>query len=277
MLDFPEFAALMPLALTMAAAGALTGVLAGLFGIGGGAILVPILMEFLRIQGVATEYQAHIAVGTSLAIIIPTSIRSFRSHLDHGAPDVDLLKAWAILVPVGVIAASFIAASVSGDVLKGVFAVVALLIAVKMLFNRKSWSLGHDLPKNPTRGAVGFGIGFVSTFMGIGGGNLNNVFMTSFGRPIHQAVATSAGLGVLISIPGAIGYIIAGWGIEGLPPMSLGYVNLLALLLITPVSILTAPLGVQLAHALTKRNMEIAFGVFLLIVAARFLWSIFAG
>ncbi len=260
--------------LSMAAAGGVTGILAGLFGIGGGAVLVPILIEFLNFQGVAPQVQAHIAVGTSLAIIIPTSIRSFRAHQKRGAPDEALLRNWVFMVPLGVIIASFIVAFVSGEVLKLVFAVVALLIAVKMLFNRAKWSLGEDLPGQPVKGGVGFFIGFISTFMGIGGGNLNNVFMTSYGRPIHQAVATSAGLGALIAIPGALTYVVNGWGNPDLPPFSFGYINLLAFILIMPISMLVAPVGVKLAHGLSKRQMEIAFGVFLIIVSARFFYSV---
>ncbi len=260
--------------LSMAAAGGVTGILAGLFGIGGGAILVPILMEFLNFQNVEPSVQAHIAVGTSLAIIIPTSIRSFRAHQKRGAPDEALLRNWVIMVPLGVVIASFIVAFVSGEVLKTVFAVVALLIAIKMLFNRAKWSLGEDLPPQPIKGGVGFFIGFISTFMGIGGGNLNNVFMTSYGRPIHQAVATSAGLGVLISVPAAITYVVTGWGNPDLPPFSFGYINLLAFILIMPISMLVAPLGVKMAHGLSKRHMEIAFGVFLILVSARFFYSV---
>lgn len=261
--------------LSMALAGGVTGILAGLFGIGGGAVLVPILIEFLNYQGVDPAVQAHIAVGTSLAIIIPTSIRSFRTHQARGAPDITLLRNWLYLVPAGVVVASFIVAFASGEVLKIIFAVVALLIAIKMLFNRESWKLGPDLPPQPVKGGVGFFIGFISTFMGIGGGNLNNVFMTAYGRPIHQAVATSAGLGVLIAIPGTITYVINGWGNPALPPLSFGYINLIAFILIMPISMSIAPLGAKLAHGLTKRQMELAFGVFLIIVSARFFTSVF--
>lgn len=275
MLSSLDIGTLVVMAATMAIAGGLTGILAGLFGIGGGAVLVPILIEFLSYQGVDPSVQAHIAVGTSLAIIVPTSIRSYQAHKARGAPDVELLRNWLYFVPFGVVIASFIVAFASGEVLKVVFAVVALLIAVKMLFNRESWSLGSDLPAQPAKGGVGFFIGFISTFMGIGGGNLNNVFMTAFGRPIHQAVATSAGLGVLIAVPGAVSYVINGWGNPALPPLSFGYINLIAFALIMPISMYVAPIGARLAHGLTKRQMELAFGVFLILVSARFFASVF--
>ena len=261
--------------LGMALAGSVAGVLAGLFGIGGGAVLVPILVEFLGFLGVPESVRTHMAVGTSLAIIVPTSFRSYRAHAARGAPDKELLKSWAIWVPVGVLLAGVFVAGVSGAVLRLIFAVVAILIAIKMLFNRESWSVADDLPKQPWRSGAGFGIGFISTFMGIGGGNLNNVFMTSFGRGIHQAVATSAGLGILIAIPGVVTYIVIGLGNPDLPPLSVGYVNLIALVAIMPLTMLCAPLGVRLAHGLSKRQMEILFGVFLLLVAARFITSSF--
>ncbi|WP_424971782.1 sulfite exporter TauE/SafE family protein [Dinoroseobacter sp. S76] len=263
------------MALGMALAGSVAGVLAGLFGIGGGAVLVPILVEFLGFLGVPESVRTHMAVGTSLAIIVPTSIRSYRAHAARGAPDRDLLRAWALWVPVGVLVAGLFVAGVSGAALRMIFAGVAILIALKMLLNRESWTIAADLPPQPWRSGAGFGIGFVSTFMGIGGGNLNNVFMTSFGRTIHQAVATSAGLGVLIAIPGVLTYVLIGLGHPDLPPLSLGYVNLIALLAIMPVTMLCAPLGVRLAHGLSKRQMEILFGVFLLAVAARFISSAF--
>ncbi len=255
------------------AAGGLSGFLAGLFGIGGGAILVPILAESFAALGVAPTVQAHLAIGTSLAIIILTAIRSYAAHRARGAPDAALLKSWLVATPLGVIVASSLVALVSGGTLKLIFAIVALLLALKMLFNRASWTLASDLPPEPWRRGVGFLIGFVSTFMGIGGGNLNNLFMTTYGRTIHQAVATSAGLGLLIAIPGTLGYVWAGWGRPELPPLSLGYINLLAVALVTPTAVLTAPYGAKLAHGLSKRQLEVAFGVFLITVAARFLWS----
>ena len=258
------------MAALMAGAGALSGVLAGLFGIGGGAVLVPILVEFLGFMGVEQAVRVQVAIGTSLAIIVPTSIRSFLAHQKRGAPDTALLKSWRLVVPVGVLAASFVVAFVSGGVLKLVFALVALAIAGKMLFGGAAWQVAPDLPRQPWRGGSGFVIGFVSTFMGIGGGNLNNVLMTSCGRSIHQAVATSAGLGVLIAVPGCVAYIVLGWGNPALPPFSLGYVNLLAVVVVAPLTMAVAPMGVRIAHSLSKRRMEILYGAFLTLVAVRF-------
>ena len=188
--------------------------------------------------------------------------------------DEALLKSWWVPLPIGAILASVAVAYVSGDMLKGVFAVVCTLIACKMLFGRDNWRIGNEIPGNPVRAVVGGVIGFLSTLMGIGGGVLNNTFMTAYGRPIHQAVATSAGVGMFIAIPGMLGYIWAGWGKVGLPPFSTGYVNWVAFALILPVTLLVTPWGVKLAHALPKRQLEVALGVYLLFVAVRFGWAL---
>lgn len=265
-----DWAELIGLALALVASGAIAGVLAGIFGIGGGAVLVPVLYQFLTILGVEEAVRMHLSVATSLGIIVPTSIRSFMAHRRRGAVDLDLLRSWLIPVPAGVFAASVVAAFVSGQSLKGIFAVIAVLVGLRMLLNRESWKLGTDIPGNPVRALCGALIGFLSALMGIGGGVMNNTFMTLFNRPIHQAVATSSGTGILISVPGVIGMIFAGWGVESLPMFSFGYVNLLGVALVIPVTIFCAPIGVRIAHALPKRTLEVSFGIFLLIVAARF-------
>ncbi len=265
---------MLALGATLAASGAVAGFLAGVFGIGGGAVLVPTLYQFLTLFGVDPAVCMHISIATSLGIVVPTSIRSFMAHRARGAVDIALLRSWVIPVPAGAIIASFVAAYVSGAELKGIFAFVALAIAIRMLFNRESWRIGDEIPGNPVRAICGALMGFFSTMMGVGGGVMNNTFMTLFGRPIHQAVATSSGVGILISIPGTIGLIIAGWGESGLPPFSFGYINLLGVALVIPVTFFAAPLGVRVAHALPKRVLEICFGLFLLTVSARFAWSL---
>jgi Predicted permeases len=270
----PEMSELAWLALALAGAGAAAGFLAGLFGIGGGAILVPVLYHAFGPLGVDEAVRMHLSVGTSIAIIVPTSLRSYLSHHARGAVDNALLKRWIVAVPAGVALASMIAASISSAELRAIFAVLATVVGLRMLLNRETWRLGTDLPGEPWRFLVGAFIGLISALMGIGGGVLNNTFMTLFGRPVHQAVATSAGVGVLISIPGLIGYVWAGWGAPGLPPFSTGFVNWAAVLVIVPVTILFAPLGVRLAHALGKRQMETVFGIFILAVAARFILSL---
>jgi uncharacterized membrane protein YfcA len=272
-LDLPV-GELVTFALAIAASGVVSGLLAGIFGIGGGAVLVPVFYQVFQMLGVDEAVIMHLAVGSSLAIIIPTSIRSFTGHKAKGAVDMALLRKFMIPVPIGVILASVTAAYISSEGLRTVFAVIMFAVAFRMLFNRDSWRLGTDIPGNPTISIVGTVIGYLSTLMGIGGGVLNNTFMTLFGRPIHQAVATSSGVGVLIAIPGTIGYIWAGWGNPLLPLASTGFINWIAVALIIPIAMIVTPYGVNIAHALSKRKLEIGFGLFCVFVAVRFLLSL---
>lgn len=265
------------------AAGAVTGLLAGVFGVGGGAVAVPILYELFRFLNVPDEVRMPLCVGTSLAIIIPTSIRSFNAHRAKGAVDMTILRVWAVPVVVGVAMGSVVARFAPADLFKAVFVAVAGISAVRLLFGKDSWRLGLDMPAKPIMVVYGWVIGVLSALMGIGGGQLSNLFMTFYNRPIHQAVATSSGLGILISIPGAIGYVYAGWPhmadypgvIAFQPPLALGYVSLLGFLLFIPTSTWMAPVGARLAHRLSKRRLEVAFGLFLLTVCARFAVSLF--
>ena len=271
----PPFSALLPSLAALVASGLIAGFLAGLFGIGGGAILVPVFYQMLGALGVDESVRMHVSVGTSLAIIVPTSLRSFQAHYRRGAVDMDLLRSYLVPVPIGVIAASLIAAYLSSANLRIIFAVLVLVIAAKLLFAKDNWKLGSGVPKGWPRAVAGFFIGLASTFMGIGGGVLNNTFMSLFGHQMITAVATSAGVGVLISIPGTIGYIWAGWGAAGLPLYSLGFVNLLMFAVIVPMTLLIAPLGVRMAHTLSKRQLEVGFGIFLVIVSVRFFVSLY--
>lgn len=263
------------LAVSLVVAGAVTGLLAGVFGVGGGAVIVPVLFEVFRVIGVPEEVRMPLAVGTSLAVIIPTSIRSFNAHRAKGLVDLSILKVWAVPVVLGVLVGSYIARYAPADLFKIVFVVVATISALRLLFAADRWKFGEDMPGKPLMVAYGGVIGVLSALMGIGGGQLSSLFMTFYGRPIHQAVATSSGLGVLISIPGALGFIYAGWPkMDVLPPLSLGYVSLIGMALFIPTSVWTAPIGARMAHRLSKRRLEVAFGLFLLLVAGRFVWSL---
>lgn len=261
-------------ALAIAAAGVVAGLMAGIFGIGGGAVLVPVFYQVFGLLDVDEAVRMHLSVGSSLAIIVPTSIRSFMGHRARGAVDLDLLKSFLVPVPLGVIFASLTAAYISSEGLRIIFAVITLLVAFRLIFNRDSWRLGNELPGNPMRSVVGLMIGYLSTLMGIGGGVLNNTFMTLFGRPMHQAVATSSGVGVLIAIPGTIGYIWAGWGDPLLPVASTGFINWIAVALVIPIALVVTPYGVRIAHALAKRQLEIGFGLFCIFVSIRFFASL---
>jgi uncharacterized protein len=273
---------LLELALMLVAVGALSGFLAGVFGIGGGAILVPVFYECFRLAGVPLEVRMPLCIGTSLAIIIPTSIRSYRAHRDRGAVDTEILGAWWLPVLIGVVAGSVTARYAPERLFKIVFVMAAYSAAARLLLARETWKFGDDFPKGVLMRAYGFGVGLLSTLMGIGGGLFSNLLMTFYGRSIHQAVATSSALAVLISIPGALGYIYAGWpaaarfpDVTALQfPFALGYVSLIGTVLVIPTSLLTAGLGVRAAHAMSKRTLEIAFGCYLLIVGSRFVFSL---
>lgn len=257
-------------------AGAAIGFLAGLFGVGGGAISVPVFFEIFGGLGYPPEVSMPIAVGTSLAVIVPTSILSARAHNRRGTLDLDVLKSWAIPILLGVIAGSFIARFAAPSVFQAVFVAVAAINAAKLLTGGDGWQLRDTLPGRAGMAAAGTGIGLVSSIMGIGGGAVSNLFLTLHGVKIHKAVSTSAGVGVLIAIPATVGYVLAGLGKDGLPPFSLGYVSLAAFALTIPTSLLTTRFGVALAHRLTRRALELAFGGFLVLVALRFLLALLA-
>jgi uncharacterized protein len=270
------------LALLLVAVGALSGFLAGVFGIGGGAILVPVFYECFRIAGVPLDVRMPLCIGTSLAIIIPTSIRSYRAHHARGAVDMEILRLWWLPVLTGVILGSITARYAPERLFKIVFVMVAYSAAARLLLARETWKFGDDFPKGVLMKAYGFVVGLLSTLMGIGGGLFSNLLMTFYGRPIHQAVATSSALAVLISIPGALGYVYAGWPaaarypeVAALQlPFAIGYVSLIGAVLVMPTSLLTAPLGVRAAHAMSKRTLETAFGCYLFIVGSRFVLSL---
>lgn len=271
------------LAVALLAAGAVTGILAGVFGVGGGAVIVPVLYELFTLLAVPEEVRMPLCVGTSLAVIIPTSIRSFNAHRRKGMVDMSIVKIWAVPVVIGVLVGGVIARYAPADVFKAVFVVVAGLSAFRLLLGKDSWKLAEDIPGPLGMRAFGLVIGVLSALMGIGGGQLSSLFMTFYGRPIHQAVATSSGLGVIISVPGAISFIYAGWpraaefpDVAALqPPLALGYVSLIGFILFVPTSIWTAPIGARLAHALPKRKLEVLFGLFLAAVCVRFVLSFF--
>jgi uncharacterized membrane protein YfcA len=278
-------AELLQLALLLVAVGALAGFLAGVFGVGGGAILVPVFYECFRLAGVPLEVRMPLCVGTSLAIIIPTSIRSYRAHYARGAVDMEILRVWWLPVLIGVIAGSVTARYAPERLFKIVFVTVAWFAAARLLSGRETWKFGDDLPKGPLMRIYGFFVGLFATLMGIGGGLFANVLMTFYGRPIHQGVATSSALAVLVSIPGALGYIYAGWPVAAhypdvlalQSPFAIGYVSVIGALLVMPTSLLTAPVGVRAAHAMSKKTLERAYGRCLFIVGARFVISLVYG
>jgi uncharacterized membrane protein YfcA len=257
------------------AAGFVTGLMAGLFGIGGGALIVPVLYEVFGILGVSDAVNFQLCVGTSIAIIVPTNVRSFLVHRDRGAVMMDVVRAWTIPAVIGVAVGAALAAFASAAVLKLCFVAVGSVIAVKMLSGRDDWRIADDLPGPVGMTGYGFFLGLAASLMGISGGSIANMILTLHGKPILRAVATSAGLGVPITIAGTIGYVLAGLPHQALlPPFSIGFVSLIGFALMAPVASFTAPYGARLAHALSRRTLEIAFGCFLLFVCIRFVVSL---
>jgi uncharacterized protein len=269
-----DLTTLLPLIGILIATSLVAGTLAGLLGVGGGIVIVPALEFLLRYAGVEPDARMHLAVATSLATIIPTSITSLRSHHRRGAVDWSLVRSWALPMLAASLAASILAARASSGVLTAIFGFVALLVSVKMFLPLDHWRIADQVPRGLGGGIVASGIGGVSAVMGIGGGTLGVPLLTLTGSPIHKAVGTASTFGLLISIPGTLGFLFVSPS-EPVPVGTVGYVSLLGFLVIAPGAMLMAPVGARLAHALDKRTLSQAFGVFLFIVAARMLYRSF--
>ena len=251
------------------ASGAVAGVLAGLFGIGGGVIIVPVLEFVLGLLGVDAAIRMHVAVATSLATIIPTSIASARAHRQRDAVNVDIVRRWSGFVLGGSVLGVLIADRLHGQHLALVFATLALLVALKMVFFPGSRNLANDIPRRAWVPLIPTAIGASSSMMGIGGGTFSVMTLTLFNEPVHRAVGTAALLGLVISVPGTAAFVAAGWGDPRLPTGSIGYLNLIAFACIAPATVLAAPVGARIAHAFRPRVLTVAFGVFLLLAAVR--------
>jgi uncharacterized membrane protein YfcA len=263
------------LVLGILASGVVTGLLAGLFGIGGGAVIVPVLYEVFRILDVPDEVRMQLCVGTSLAIIVPTNIRSYLAHRAKGAVDHQAVKRWVLPALGGIVIGSVVAAFAPAAIFRLAFVVMASVIAFKLLFGRDSWRVADDFPGQPAMSVYGLLVGLSSSLMGVSGGSVSNMIQTLYGRTIHQAVATSAALGVPLSIAGTLGYMLAGLPHRALlPPLSIGFVSLIGVLVMAPVSSLVSPYGARLAHALPRRRLEIGFAIFLIVVCVRFIVSL---
>ena len=257
--------------------GAITGYLAGLFGIGGGGVLVPILYEAFSALGVEESVLMHLVLGTSFAVMVPTAYRSYRKHLATGAVDTGLLRRLGPWVVLGVLLGSVLASGGKrGRAQVGVDRVRESSLASRWRSDAMTGGLGKELPQGWGLEAAAFAIGLVSTLMSIGGGMFFVALLTLYGRPILNAVATSAGFGPMIALPGVIGYIWAGWNAPDLPPLALGYVHVLAAAIVIPASVLAAPYGVAAAHRISKRKLELAFAAFLAVVALRLFISLVA-
>lgn len=276
-MDWSTLAGYWPFVLGLMATGVVSGIAAGLLGIGGGAIIVPALGNALLLLGYDADVVQHVAVGTSLAIIIPTGIMSARSHQKRGALDLKVLRLWTPLIVVGTFIGGLMAGLFSGDVLRLVFAVMAFVIAANIVFGFQIRLMGHLNGSAATHRVSAFVVGYISSLMGIGGGSLTVPTLVAFGATMHAAVGTSAAIGVAIALSGTLGFIISGWGATGLPPLSLGYINLMALVLVAVLAAAFAPLGAALAHRLDQKTLKYVFAVFLVLVGLNMLWKVLAG
>ncbi len=249
------------------------GLVAGLLGVGGGIVLVPALDLALGAAGVDREVSLHIAVATSMATIIPTAISSSRAHASRNAVDFAVVKRWTAPIVIGALIGALAAAHVNGKVLAAVFGVVALLSALKMLLPLDGVVLRSSLPGGVGGALLPAFIGGISAMMGIGGGTLSVPTMTLCGEPVHKAVGTAALLGLWIALPATVGYLVAQVP-DGavVPPLTIGYVSLIGLALVAPITWLVAPFGATLAHSMDRRKLSAAFGAFLMIVAVRMLY-----
>lgn len=244
-------------------AGAIAGVIGGLFGVGGGTVLVPALFYAFSVLGVGGEHNLHVAIGTSLLTIVATSVRSLATHRKHGAVDEVVLKTWTPWVAFGGLVGAFIAGGSPMSALAIVYGVCLIAIAVQMGLLPEHITVRKDLPTGWGRRVVASVIGTLSAMMGIGGGSFGGLTMTLCGRPIHQAVATSSGFGLAIGAAASFGYLVFGWGASGVPPLTLGYVNIPAAIIMGLLTGWTAPYGARLAHRLDRKKLRRAFALYL--------------
>jgi uncharacterized membrane protein YfcA len=276
MLDLEGGASAVVLLLAViAVSGAIAGFLAGLLGVGGGIVVVPALFWVLTHAGIDASIRMQVAVATSLATIIPTSIISARAHRKRGSLDEALLKRWFVPAILGAILGSAFASSVDGRLLAGIFGGIAVIVAVQMVAFPGGIALREALPGPMGQRAMALMIGGLSSIMGIGGGTLAVPTLSLFSFPIRMAVGTAAGMGLFIAIPATLGFIAGGWHVENLPPLSIGYVSLPAGLAILAAQLPCVGYGAKVAHAISQPALRRAFGVVLAIVGLRMLSTLF--
>lgn len=264
MIELQQLWLLVPLLL---ATGAFAGVLAGLLGVGGGIVIVPILFYLFSGYGIDTSLAMPLAVGTSLSTIVLTSIASARKHHAKGGVDTALVRAWILPVLIGVVIGSLAPSVIDGAKVKTTFGVMLVAVSVHMLASSR-WKLElfDHLPARPVQVALGIVVGGLSALLGIGGGTMMVPLLTLFAFPIHRAVSTASVFGLIISVPATVMYVAGGWGRPDLPPLTTGYVNWAVFATLVPMSMWFAPLGVKLAYRLNVPQLKRAFAVFLCLV-----------
>lgn len=265
----PDLATLLPMVALLLVIGAFAGVIAGLLGVGGGIVLVPAFFYMFDHLGYGGPQLMQVCLATSLATIMATSMRSVMAHHRKGAVDWAILRAWAPWIVAGAIVGVFVASSVKSTTLQAVFGVLAMIAGLYMAFGRDHWRLGQTMPAQPTRGILSSTIGFLSVLMGIGGGTFGVPMMSLFNVPIHRAIATASGFGMVIAVPSVIGFLFL--AVDQAPPYSVGAVNIPAFLVVIGTTLIATPWGVRLAHAMNPKPLKRAFAVFLVLVALNML------
>ena len=250
--------------------GAFAGVLAGLLGVGGGIVLVPAFFYAFQTLGYDGPQLMQMCLATSLATIIVTSVRSVHSHNKKGAVDWGILRTWAPGIIVGAVLGMLVVAQLRSTTLQAIFGILALIVGLYMSFGRSEWRIAQAMPAGPLRMILSPLLGFMSVLMGIGGGSFGVPTMTLFNTAIHRAVATAAGFGVVIAVPAVIGFLMVDMTMT-VPPFTIGAVNMIAFGIIIARTLITAPWGVKLAHAMDPKPLKRAFGVFLVLVALNML------
>ena len=261
--------------LALVATGVFAGILAGLLGVGGGIVIVPVLFFLFQSFGVSPESAMLVATATSLATIVPTSISSIRSHHQKGNVDFELLKRWAVFILIGVLVGSWSVTRVDGTLLTILFGVIATLSALNMLFRTGKSALFQQLPGTAGQTVMGTSVGFFSSMVGIGGGTISVPLLTYYNYPAHKAVGTAAAIGLIISLPGALTMLALGTTPVDAPAGTFGLVNLVGFLCIVPLTVLFAPVGASLAAKLDAKKLKKVFAVVLLITGLRMLGQLF--
>ena len=267
----PDVAHLLTMGILLLAIGGVAGVIAGLLGVGGGIVLVPAFLYAFTALGYGGPGIMQVCLATSLATIAATSARSVRGHGAKGAVDWDILRGWAPGIAIGAIIGVVAVGGLKSTVLMIVFGVLGSLVGLYIAFGRDSWKLADQMPTGLGRAITGPVIGFLSVLMGIGGGSFGVPLMRLHGVPIHRAIGTASGFGMVIAVPSVIGFLLTGWGEPGRPPLTLGMVNLPAFVLVVATTMVTTPWGVRLAHAMNAKPLKRAFGGFLVLVALNML------
>lgn len=273
----PDTTLLMLMLVMLMGIGGFAGVLAGLLGVGGGIVLVPAFFYAFKTLGYDGPHLMQICLATSLATIIVTSVRSVLSHHKKGAVDWQILRTWAPGIAIGAVIGMLTVASLRSSTLQGIFGVLALIIGMYMGFGRAEWRLGQAMPKGILRAVLSPTVGFLSVLMGIGGGSFGVPMMSLYNTPIHRAVATAAGFGVIIAVPSVIGFLLLDIEASAKPPLTIGAVNLVAFGVVIAMTLITAPLGVKLAHSMDPKPLKRVFAVFLTLVALNMLRKVLLG